>query len=98
MQRHHNARRVKRPPRARVWRHILAHLGIALGAALVFLFWLDGYKQGAMNFMDNIYVRYMTAALGILAIINGVDLVINKNRAARLIAERDKQRAKKNNQ
>lgn len=95
MQRHNNDRRVSKPPRARAWRHILSHLGIALGAALVFLFWLDSYKQGAMNFMDNVYVRYMTAALGVLAILNGIDLIICKNRAARLRAERDKQQARR---
>lgn len=84
MQRHHHDHGRVIPGRASFLSLLLPHLTIALACAIIFLFFLDMYKQGAMNFMNNTYSKAMACALGFLALINCVELIVRKNAAVRM--------------
>ena len=72
----------------RIWKRIkpvaLANLALALGIVVVFLYFLDLFKNGDMNFMNNGITKFFALALGVLGVVNGVDLILQKRKVQRL--------------
>ena len=74
----------------RIWKRIkpvaLANLALALGIVVVFLYFLDLFKHGDMNFMNNGITKFFALVLGVLGIANGVDLILQKRKVQQLRA------------
>ncbi len=74
----------------RIWKRIkpvaLANLALSLGIIVVFLYFLDLFKHGDMNFMNNAITKFFAMALGVFCVINGVDLILQKRKVQQLRA------------
>ncbi len=95
MQRHHHdpRTRIKRS-RARLRAHICSYISISISLVIMVLYVIDLYKQGDMAFMNNPYTFFMAFSLSVLSVVNGISLIVYKNRCARLQKENARIRKK----
>lgn len=88
MQRHHHDRRQRmKIARTQPKKLICAYLGLSLGVCMLVLYGIDLYKRGDMSFMNNAYTFFLAGALSVFSTINGINLILSKNKCARLQKE-----------